>query len=321
MMNRAAMQETPAFVLCIENNAICDQTLLLIESIRAFAGRYSDADILAIAPRPDLGISRAARTQLESLGATYCEAPLNTHCPAYTSANRIYAAAWAVSKTSASTLLVLDSDTLVLDEPELLAGQFDVAVRPVDVKGMTMAGSGDEFEAYWQALCALADFPLDQLPFVETTIDRRTVRASYNGGYSVVRRESGILERCADIFTRSVAAGIRPNKGRAGFRVFASTGYVTDLGAEYWGSSQAAFSIAAWSMTRRVRTLDRRYNVPIHSLAEPGKWTDEWAGIAPVHVHYHWMLEPEHRSRTIDLLNRLGVPRERVEWLTARRPP
>ena len=38
------MQEDPAFVLCIENNAIRDQALLLIESIRAFAGRYSGVD-------------------------------------------------------------------------------------------------------------------------------------------------------------------------------------------------------------------------------------------------------------------------------------
>ena len=50
------MQEQPAFVLCIESNAILDQALLLIESIRTFGGRHRDAEILAIAPRPALGV-------------------------------------------------------------------------------------------------------------------------------------------------------------------------------------------------------------------------------------------------------------------------
>jgi hypothetical protein len=314
-------QEDPAFVLCIENNAIRDQALLLIESIRAFAGRYSGVEILAIAPQPACGVDGATRTRLERLGATYHEAPLNTDCQQYGGANRVYAAAWAAENAAASTLVVLDSDTLFLNEPELLGDQFDVAARPVDIKGSTSAGPGDEFEPYWQALCGLAGFPIDRLPFVETTIDRTTVRASYNGGYAVVRRESGILQRSASIFTRSVAADIRPYKERAGFRMFASTGYVPDLAAQYWGSSQAAFSIAAWSMTRRFRTLDRRYNVPLHSLAEARHWSDAWAGIAPVHIHYHWMLDVEHRARTIELLGRLGVPSDRVDWIAARRPP
>jgi hypothetical protein len=315
------MQEYPAFVLCIENNAIRDQALLLIESIRAFAGRYSDAEILAIAPRPALGVDSATQTQLDRLGATYHEAPLNTHCPEYGSANRVYAAAWAAENAAATTLIVLDSDTLFLDEPELLGEQFDVAARPVDIKGSTTAGPGDEFEPYWQELCGLAGYSIDRLPFVETTFDRTKVRASYNGGYAVVRRETGILQRSANIFTQSVSAGIRPYKDRAGFRMFASTGQVLGLAAEYWGSNQAAFSIAAWSTTRRFRTLDTRYNVPLHSLAETKYWAEEWVGIAPAHVHYHWMLDLEHRARTIKLLSRLGVPSDRLDWIFARRPP
>jgi hypothetical protein len=313
-------RENPAFVLCIENNAIRDQAVLLIESIRAFAGRYSGAEIFAIAPRPALGVESATRAMLERLGATYHEAPLNTHCPQYGSANRVYAAAWAAENTAASTLIVLDSDTLFLDEPALLGEQFDVAARPIDLKGSTTVGPGDEFEPYWQQLCGLAGYSIDRLPFVETTFDRTKVRASYNGGYAVVRRETGILQRSADIFTQSVSADIRPYKGRAGFRVFASTGYVPDRAAEYWGSNQAAFSIAAWSTTRRFCTLGIRYNVPLHILAEEKHWSDEWARIAPVHVHYHWMFDLEHRARTIELLSRLGVPSDRLDWIFARRP-
>ena len=80
----------------------------------------------------------------------------------------------------------------------------------------------------------------------------------YNGGYAVVRRESGVLDSTADLFTRSVEANLRPRKGHEGIREFASTGFVSSAAAEYWGSNQAAFAVAAWSATRRVRQLDAR---------------------------------------------------------------
>jgi len=34
-----------------------------------------------------------------------------------------------------------------------------------------------------------------------------------------------------------------------------------------------------------------------------------------------WMLDREHRARTIELLSRLGVPSDRLDWISARRPP
>jgi hypothetical protein len=197
-MQSVSMQENAVFVLCIENNVIRDQALLLIESIRAFAGKLRDLEIFAVAPRPNLGIDKDTRVKLDALDVTYCEAPINTYCPAYGSANRVYAAAWVAQRTSATTLIVLDSDTLFLDEPELLGPCCDVAVRPVDSKGSASIGPEDEFDPYWAALCQLAKMPIDQLPFLETTVDRLRVRSSYNGGYSVVRRDTGIMQRAAE---------------------------------------------------------------------------------------------------------------------------
>ena len=296
------------------------QALLLIESIRAFAGAHRNAQIWAVAPRPRLGVDDETRARLGALDATYVQEPLNLACPDYGSANRVYAAAWVARRATATTLVILDSDTLILDEPELLGPQTDVAARPVDMKGCTTTGPGDPFEPYWESLCALAGESIDVLPFLETTVDRRRVRAAYNGGYSVVRRCTGILESTADLFTRSVEADVRPLKGHDGGRIFASTGFVSPAATEYWGSNQAALAVAAWSTTRRVRHLDARYNVPIHILAGEAGWSEEWKGIRPVHVHYHWMLYPEHRSRALEALRWLGVPPDRLAWIAARTP-
>ena len=90
--------EPLTFVLCIEDNAICDQALLLCESIRQFGGRHRAAPILAVAPRPGLGIGPRARRRLEAMDVEYAEEPLNHVCPVYGSANRVFTAAWAESR-------------------------------------------------------------------------------------------------------------------------------------------------------------------------------------------------------------------------------
>ena len=69
-------------------------------------------------------------------------------------------------------------------------------------------------------------------------------------------------------------------------------------------------------MTRRVRILDARYNVPLHLLGLPHIETD-WYAQPPVHIHYHWRLNPEHREETLGLLRRLGVPNDRLRWIVA----
>jgi thioesterase domain-containing protein/GT2 family glycosyltransferase len=84
---------TVSFVLCIENNSIRDQALLLCESIRRYAGRYRQSRILAFAPRPGLGVDGATRRALQDLGVEYVDELLNTTCQEYAPANRVFAGA------------------------------------------------------------------------------------------------------------------------------------------------------------------------------------------------------------------------------------
>jgi hypothetical protein len=312
------------FVLCIEQNAIRPQALLLIDSIRTFAGRHRDASILAVAPRPGLGlgIDGETRARLDALGVTYVEEPLNHVCPEYGSANRVFTAAWAEQQARTEWLVVLDSDTIFLDEPQL-PPDADVAVRPVDVKGSTTEGPGDPFEDYWTQLAALHGVTLDVLPFVQTFDRAHRVRASYNGGLIVVRRELGILRAWADLFARSVASGLRPWKG-SNLNVHASTGYVGVAASEYWGSNQAALALAIWSRTQRVALLPDTYNLPLHMLRERPELmppsTGSATAAAPVHVHYHWAFNAPFSESALETLRALGTSDDRHAWLRTRLP-
>jgi hypothetical protein len=310
--------EALTFVLCIENNGICEQALLLCESIRRFGGCHGSAPILAVAPRPGLGIDADARRRLDSLGVEYAEEPLNRVCPQYGSANRVFAAAWAEERVRSEWIVVLDSDTVFLDELELPA-DADVAVRPVDVKGIASEGPGDPREEYWTRLAAIQGVSLECLPFISTTIDRRRIRASYNGGLVVVRRERGILAAWARLFARSVAAGLKPWRGDDK-DVYASTGLVSHDASEYWGSNQAAAALVIWSTTQRVLQYPDTYNVPLHQVIEHPELSSRPRLSALVHVHYHWLFTDRHHKAALDALRALGVGSDRLDWLGARLP-
>jgi glycosyltransferase involved in cell wall biosynthesis len=309
---------TACFVLCIENNAIREQALLLCRSIRQFAGRYNAAHILAYAPRPGLGVDAATRRALAALDVEYVDAPLNTTCREYPPANRVFAGAHAERHSDADFLLVCDSDTVWLDEPELPL-RADAAVRQVDSKGSASGGPGDRFEPYWARLAQLGGISLDRLPFVRSTIGNERIRASYNAGFTIVRRRMGMLTRCAELFAASIVAQMRPYHG-TGIEIVASTGGVGREGSEYWGSSQAALTLAIWATTDRVFHYPDCYNVPLHLVASEGEIDPRWLARSPVHLHYHWMFDERHHENGMELLAWLGVSADRRAWLLERTP-
>jgi len=312
---------TPAssvtFVLCIEDNAMRNQALLLCDSIRAFGGPHRDAPIVAVAPRPGLGVDRDTRERLRRLHVEYVEEPLNLACPEYGSANRVFAARWAEPRATTDWIIVLDSDTLFLDALAVPA-DADVAVRPVDAKGPTTQGPDDPFDTYWASLAAIAQVPLTILPFVDTTDRGHRVRASYNGGLVVVRRSLGILTAWGDLFERSIAADLKPLRGSQ-LNVFASTGLVGIAASEYWGSNQAALAFAIWRSTSRVLVYPDSYNVPLHLLAQRPDLA-ALQSAPPVHVHYHWLFTEAYAESALALLQSLGVAAGQIEWLKARIP-
>ena len=309
---------TASFVLCIENNAIREQALLLCESIRRFGGRHSNAPILAFSPRPGLGVDAPTRRALTNMGVEYVDEPLNRVCPEYGSANRVFAAAWAENHADTDFIVVLDSDTIFLDEPALPL-DADVAVRPVDSKGSATSGLGDPFEDYWNTLAKLCGISVEQLPYLQTTIDKERIRASYNGGLIVTRRNLGILSRWADLFARSVNEGMRPYGGH-GMNIHASTGHVGHAASEYWGSNQAALALTIWATTQRVVHYPDTYNIPLHLITSEGKINQKWQLYSPVHLHYHWMFEHRHHEIALELIEQLGVKTDRLEWLAQRIP-
>lgn len=322
MLTRKAEPSSPSlreseieFVICVEGNRLEPQARLLCESLREFGGRYRNAPITALAPRA--GLEPRARTiaHLESLGVRYVAAPLNRTGSPYGSINRIVTGAWAEAHSLKPYLVVLDTDTIFVAEPDFK--RVDVGVRPVDRKGSASSGADDPLDAYWGRLAELANIELSRLPMMTTTIDRAPVRASYNGGFTVVRRDLGILTRTRDIFFASLDENLRPGQL---CDVFSSTGFVGAEASAWWGSSQAALSIAIWSIASAVHIYDSRYNIPLNNLLDPAQeWKITQDG-KPILLHYHHLAEVEFQPELRRILARIGCSPDVCAWIESRLP-
>lgn len=302
------------FVACIEGGVLEEQALLLFESIRLYGGRAGNAAAYALSPRPGHAISERGRKRLDELGVHYVDAILNTECQEYGSANRVAAAAYVEEACDHEFLVILDSDTLFLREPfeTLLPPGVDVAVRPVDVKGMCTAGPGDPFDDYWRDLCRCCGVDYEQIPWDASFVDRQRIKACYNAGLVIARREAGLMRRWADFFFASVRRGLTPYPESRGLR--AGAGWVKPGAGRLWGSNQAALSLAIWSGSRRVRQLPPTYNYPLHLHGEIDPEVARATLPHLAHVHYHWLLEEGPSANPLLVESSALTPGQR-DWL------
>ena len=208
-------------LLCTEANSMYPQSLVLCESIRTFAGAYSNVDIVAVSPRPELALDSSSRSRLQEFGVEYVVEDLNRTGSPYGAINRIVASAWAEKNSARNFILALDSDIAFVEEPRFM--DADVGVRPVDMKGATSSGPDDPQDEYWKAMCEVGGIGIDTLPMLTTTVDKQRIRASYNGGFSLIRRNRGIFQTAKDVFFRSYEANLKPFHGH-GLNIKASSG-------------------------------------------------------------------------------------------------
>lgn len=303
-----------AFVACIEKGILEKQALLLFESIRKYTGRFRSAPIYALSPRVGHAISNHTRSQLDRLGVYYIDKVLNTECTEYGSANRVAAAAYVEAKTPHDIIVVLDSDTLFLSEPNYLelSEDVDAAIRPVDLKGMCTTGPSDPFDDYWRDLCLCCEVNYDEIPWTTSSVDQQRIKASYNGGLVVARRQLGILQRWERFFFNSVRQGLTPYKDP--WRLRSGVSWIDSAASKFWGSNQAALSLAIWTTTRQVQELPPTYNYPLHLHQRIDSQVTERVFPHLVHVHYHWLFEENARNNP--LFDRNGpLTNEQREWL------
>jgi hypothetical protein len=298
-------------VTCIERGFLEEQSLLLYESIRRFGGRHNDAPIYAYAPRAGHGVQLATIAAMEALNVVYIDQPLNRDVNYFPYANKNFAAAHAERTTKHDTLVFLDSDSVLFQEPELfeLPEGIDVRVRPVDRKGMSSSGAADPIEPYWRDLATVCHVDLESLPYVRTTVGEERIRATFNGGLVVVRNGIGIFTRWEENMLAVHRARLQPRPD------------------SFWGTGQTTLVMAIYGRTSRVEMLPDSYNYPLHKHDNMPPERRISSSRDLIHVHYHWMFERQNWPSCALARPEFDWQPDRREWLfervplTVERPP
>lgn len=120
------------FVVCVESGPLETQTVLAVESLRRWGGRFAGCPVLAITPRKGFALSKKTRKAFERLNMTWHGFDARHEAPWYGPMNKPAALAFAEEWITTGTVAWMDSDVLVVGEPNALelTGDFQFTAFP-----------------------------------------------------------------------------------------------------------------------------------------------------------------------------------------------
>jgi hypothetical protein len=178
-------------------------TLLLVESIRAFAGSFSQAPIWCFVPQYGRELTGATAKKLTDLDATLIPFDIELDVARFFFAADIRAAQLAESiATDKTDLLVwLSSNTIVLKEPNafMLPDDKNLGYRPVHHANI---GSvyGKSLDPFWTLVYKYCNVSGDRVFPIETHIDGQKLRPYFNAGILVTRPDKELFKTWHDTF-------------------------------------------------------------------------------------------------------------------------
>lgn len=313
--------QTPdcSFVLSVEQGKLEAQAILLVESLRRFGGAYANCPVYAVSPRPARQMGTACAAALTALGVQIITRELLPLNEAYGTVARMAACAWAEQNLSSEIIVSLDDDLFFTGEPDFRLQGGDFFARPVDIKGMCTSGPNDPCDHYWHQIAQLAGIDYDEIPWVETTVDHIWVKASYNGGMVAVRRRLGLFQKTMEIFQSMRKNNLAPYQALKG-EVFSSIGYVGPEATRWWGSAQAALSMAVIRQKAIIALAPPTYNVPAHEAVSAERPMSTVTLKDAVLIHYHWLLDSEYTGKSPFFHANSTLSPDMIAWLKYKTP-
>ena len=181
------------------------EALLLVQSIRRFAGNLKNHPVWVLIPQKHETLSAPVRKELNDLGAELIPFDVDQETLEFWFGGKVIASAAAESlaQGQADLLVWMDSDTLVLNEPtefRLKAGK-ELGGCPVMLKNISSL-YGEPVNRFWELIYRGCQTPAENVFPLTTTVDEVPIRAQFNAGLLVVRPEKEILRTWSANFLR-----------------------------------------------------------------------------------------------------------------------
>lgn len=285
-----------AVVACVEAGPLEEQGILLFESVRRWAGAYSDARLVSVEPRGESGLDPATLAEFERFGVERHVENLNVDFADNPMANRLFAGAWAEQALSDESIALVDTDTVFFNQPDDLVDLGDaVAVRPVGQKKRGSSGEDDPKDRYWRKMFKLCGTPEDG-PWVETVWTGDRIRGYWSAGVVAAPPGRGVFGMWLENFRTLIREDHIPKAGPR---------------------NMDQLSLAATLPHGDVRTLDGRYNYLVRRRPKLPADLQALGLEEIVHLHYrHWF----HQPGFLDQLEPPFPASEQLDWLTERLP-
>jgi hypothetical protein len=191
---------TIIFVTSVGGPGQLKRAYSLAESIRAFAGRYSNAPIWIFCPRELTTQDAAARRKFASLSVALKSVDIPDEAGWYYLSGMVFAAAEAERQAfgKAAVLVFMGSDTIVLDEPSefILPEGVSLGYSPVMHKNISPLYV-EPLDAYWSRAYTIMNINESAVFKMITPADGDTIRPYFNAGCLSVRPERGLFRKWA----------------------------------------------------------------------------------------------------------------------------
>ncbi len=294
------MSKTPlAFIICTEPGRLEAQSLMLAESIRKFCGNLKDTPIYSFHPRSGTPIAFETQKAFTELGVIHQQIPINQEFHEYYLANKPLTCAYAEQNIDAEILVFLDSDKCFFSEPTefLLPDNCNVRMRPEYGQGIGSTGSKDSHEWYWKKLYEVLG--VKQELFVNTPIGNKKIRAYWNSGLVVVRRDAGIFTSWKENFEKVMHLDITPPQG-------------------IYFVEQSVLSITLCALEEQVSHFSDNYSypLPLHNRLSKQWRSKNWDDLTS--IHYFNLFYYHDWNKQIKKMKHFNLKSDKYKWLCER---
>ncbi len=291
------------FVCCVESGSLESQTIRMVESLRRYGGKFATAPVIAVTPRFGPPLSKATLQVFKNLEVTHLRPQIKTNYPWFKFLNKPLALVAAEEYITSESVSWLDSDLLILDEPEKLEllPSEDFLGFPVESKEMGTIGAGDPYEPLWKEFCRVVAIDIEDLPWTITAQTNQRVRLYFNGGIFVYRRSTGFAKNYLDICLQLLDSGIGTK----------AEGYNVGI------KEMSAIGFAVIKMGLAWRSLPYSHDYVMLSKTHDDWYREELLKEARI-VHYHDSMWPAFWPVFIECLR--NTHPEVEKWLASLGP-
>lgn len=202
-----------SIICAIEAGRLEAQTLLMLTTLKRFAGSLGASRIVAFQGRSGEEVSAATRKKLAALNVEYVYRPEFNRAPWFNYTNKIAAVRFAQEEFDTRWRIWLDSDIIFLDEPSFSEEQTlentDFQAR-FEFLSPAMTQTDDTFASYWSQVCEICDVQIEDIGFYDLDLPVQRMKPYFNSGVFFWRAETDFAEIYSRNFYRLLDAKIMP---------------------------------------------------------------------------------------------------------------